>query len=111
MKPKNKYAVMLGSIKTKKKARASRLNGKLGGRPKGSNGGSNKYNTIHVWLKRNCPKQKLCQLCKLEKKLQFAKKQGLEHKRDISHYILLCSLYHKKYDLGKLTSEELSVLK
>jgi len=30
---KNKNAVALGSIKTKKKARASRLNGKLGGRP------------------------------------------------------------------------------
>lgn len=34
MKRKNKYAVMLGSIKTPKKARASRKNGKLGGRPK-----------------------------------------------------------------------------
>ena len=29
----NKHASALGSIKTKKKARASRLNGKLGGRP------------------------------------------------------------------------------
>jgi hypothetical protein len=34
MKKKNKYAVMLGRIKTKKKAMASRENGKLGGRPK-----------------------------------------------------------------------------
>ncbi len=31
---KNKFAVALGSIKSKKKARASRRNGKLGGRPK-----------------------------------------------------------------------------
>ena len=31
---KNPHAVALGSIKTKKKARASRLNGKKGGRPK-----------------------------------------------------------------------------
>ena len=31
---KNPNAVALGSIKTKKKARASRKNGKLGGRPK-----------------------------------------------------------------------------
>lgn len=31
---KNKFAVALGSIKTKKKARASRENGKLGGRPR-----------------------------------------------------------------------------
>ena len=30
----NKHAQALGSIKTKKKAEASRLNGKLGGRPK-----------------------------------------------------------------------------
>jgi len=30
----NKHAQALGKIKTKKKARASRLNGKLGGRPK-----------------------------------------------------------------------------
>lgn len=31
---KNPSAVALGSIKTKKKAKASRKNGKLGGRPK-----------------------------------------------------------------------------
>ena len=31
---KNKHAQALGRIKTKKKAKASRLNGKLGGRPK-----------------------------------------------------------------------------
>jgi hypothetical protein len=31
---KNKAAVMLGSIKTEKKAIAARKNGKLGGRPK-----------------------------------------------------------------------------
>lgn len=31
---KNKYAVALGSIKSKKKAIASRNNGKKGGRPK-----------------------------------------------------------------------------
>lgn len=30
---KNKFAVALGSIKTEKKAMASRENGKLGGRP------------------------------------------------------------------------------
>lgn len=34
MKIKNKYAVALGSIKTEKKAKASRENGKKGGRPK-----------------------------------------------------------------------------
>jgi hypothetical protein len=31
---KNPSAVALGSIKSKKKAEASRINGKLGGRPK-----------------------------------------------------------------------------
>lgn len=31
---KNKYAVALGSIKSEKKAKASRENGKKGGRPK-----------------------------------------------------------------------------
>jgi hypothetical protein len=31
---KNKHAVALGSIKSKKKARAARKNGKKGGRPK-----------------------------------------------------------------------------
>ena len=31
---KNQFAVALGSIKSEKKARASRLNGKKGGRPK-----------------------------------------------------------------------------
>ena len=31
---KNKYAVMLGSIKSKKKAKSSAENGKKGGRPK-----------------------------------------------------------------------------
>lgn len=30
----NKHAQALGKIKTKRKARASRINGKLGGRPK-----------------------------------------------------------------------------
>ena len=30
----NKHAQALGKIKTEKKAKASRLNGKLGGRPK-----------------------------------------------------------------------------
>jgi len=35
-KPKNPAAVALGSIKTPKKAAASRKNGKLGGRPKKS---------------------------------------------------------------------------
>lgn len=34
MKKKNKYAVMLGKIKTPKKARASRANGRKGGRPR-----------------------------------------------------------------------------
>jgi len=33
MLKKNKYAVKLGSIKTEKKAKSSRENGKLGGRP------------------------------------------------------------------------------
>jgi len=33
MKDKNPHAVALGSIKTKKKAEASRKNGLLGGRP------------------------------------------------------------------------------
>lgn len=33
-KEKNQHAVLLGSIKSTKKARASRLNGKKGGRPK-----------------------------------------------------------------------------
>jgi len=33
---KNKHAQALGRIKSKKKARASRRNGKLGGRPKKS---------------------------------------------------------------------------
>jgi hypothetical protein len=32
--PKNPAAVALGSIKSKKKAKSSRKNGKLGGRPK-----------------------------------------------------------------------------
>lgn len=34
MKTKNPSAVALGSIKTKKKAKAARENGKKGGRPK-----------------------------------------------------------------------------
>jgi len=34
MSEKNPAAVALGSIKSKKKAKASRRNGKLGGRPK-----------------------------------------------------------------------------
>ena len=34
MLKKNKYAVKLGSIKTEKKAKSSRENGKKGGRPK-----------------------------------------------------------------------------
>jgi hypothetical protein len=34
MKKINKYAQMLGKIKTKKKAESSRINGKLGGRPR-----------------------------------------------------------------------------
>lgn len=34
MKKINKHAQMLGKIKTEKKAKASRENGKLGGRPK-----------------------------------------------------------------------------
>ena len=36
---KNPHAVKLGSIKTPKKARSSRKNGKLGGRPKNSHKG------------------------------------------------------------------------
>ena len=34
MKTKNPAAVALGKMKSKKKAEASRLNGKLGGRPR-----------------------------------------------------------------------------
>lgn len=34
MRAKNPAAVALGSIRTKKKARSSRLNGRLGGRPR-----------------------------------------------------------------------------
>lgn len=33
-KPKNKYAVALGSIRSEKKAKAARLNGLKGGRPR-----------------------------------------------------------------------------
>jgi hypothetical protein len=36
MKRKNKAAVALGSIKSKKKAEAARENGKKGGRPRGT---------------------------------------------------------------------------
>lgn len=36
MLKKNKYAVALGSIKSEKKAKTSRENGKKGGRPKKS---------------------------------------------------------------------------
>lgn len=35
MKEKNPHAVALGSIKSPKKAKASRENGKKGGKPKG----------------------------------------------------------------------------
>ena len=109
-KQKNPNAVALGSIKSEKKAFASRLNGAKGGRPIGSNGGSNKYNTIHVWLKRNCQKNSVCRLCLQEKKLQFALKKGLEHKRDVTHYLMLCAKCHSDYDRGKLTEEKLNVL-
>ena len=39
---KNPNAIALGSIKTKKKAQSSRVNGKLGGRPKKRVSNSNK---------------------------------------------------------------------
>jgi hypothetical protein len=47
---KNKAAVALGSIKSEKKAKAARINGKLGGRPR-TKGWPDKLHT----QKKPCP--------------------------------------------------------
>jgi hypothetical protein len=110
----NKHAQALGKLggskKSVQKTESSRINGRLGGRPKDNPNAPDKYNTVHIWLKRNCEKNTHCKLCSQEKTLQFALKKGLEHKKDLTHYLMLCAKCHNHYDRDKLTENELKLL-
>ena len=55
---------------------------------------------IHVWLNRHYKKPNKCNYCKKDKKLHWA---SINHKytRNIKHYIALCPLCHRKYDILK----------
>lgn len=59
-------------------------------------GTNSSYKCLHVWLKRNLPKLE-CEQCHSTDRLQYANRTGL-YKKDISDYIILCTLCHVRYD-------------
>lgn len=70
------------------------------------------YMRIHDFIRRNKPKNKNCEHCGLEKKLDNALITGKIHDKNIDNYIQLCRSCHYKYDYphGKKHSKE-SILK
>jgi hypothetical protein len=70
------------------------------------------YMRIHDFVRRNKPKNKTCEHCGLEKKLDNALITGKTHDKNVDNYIQLCRSCHNKYGYpdGKKHSEE-SILK
>ncbi len=60
-----------------------------------------KYNGLHMWVKSKLGRPKKCEHCKKTTNnpynIHWANKSG-EYKRDLSDWIRLCALCHKKYD-------------
>lgn len=72
---------------------------------KGSDNGNWKgdevgYKALHYWLNQNFGKDRKCEHCESTKKKMYswAKKKGLEYKRDRTHFIRLCQSCHLRYD-------------
>ncbi len=55
------------------------------------------YHAIHLWIKRNYGKAKVCIKCKSTENVEWANISG-KYKRDILDYIQLCKACHCKYD-------------
>lgn len=93
MKIKNYHAVALGSIKTKKKAKASKINGRKGGRP-------SHYQAIHLWVKKHKGAPSFCVNCKTTDKRKIYQWANKNHKYawKLSDFIRLCSKCHFAHD-------------
>lgn len=62
-------------------------------------GSSSEYKCLHFWLKGKLPKLE-CEQCHATDKLQYANRTGL-YLKDVSDYIVLCTLCHCRYDWDK----------
>jgi len=56
-----------------------------------------KYQAIHIWVRRNKPKPKLCVLCGKRKARDLANISG-DYRRDINDYQYLCRKCHIRFD-------------
>ena len=55
------------------------------------------YIALHQWVRRKLGKANVCSNCRSEKNIQWANKSG-EYKRDLSDWISLCAVCHRRYD-------------
>ena len=56
--------------------------------------------TLHIWIAKNKPKPKVCEICKEERKLNLANIKNHNYTRNINDYRWLCYSCHKKMDMG-----------
>src|SRR5690606_31047408 len=60
------------------------------------------YRIVHDWLHRHHGKPSHCQNPQCDgngSRYEYALKHGYEHKRDVNHYMQLCSKCHRNYDM------------
>ena len=55
--------------------------------------------TLHIWVAKNKPKPKVCEICKEERKLNLANIKGHKYTRRIEDYRWLCYSCHRKMDI------------
>lgn len=76
---------------------------------------SAEYCSIHQWIQRHYGKAFKCENpeCKSVniKRFEWALIKGKQHKKDIGHYIQLCTSCHKKYDYTETHRKNISLSK
>lgn len=63
---------------------------------------SDTYFAIHKWLRRECPKARVCEECGRKGFTEYALIHGREHARVRENYRELCRGCHRRYDLSPL---------
>jgi hypothetical protein len=58
-----------------------------------------KYGALHLWIRKNKPKPKLCEECHKEKRLTLANIKNHKYTRNPDDYKWLCFKCHRQLDL------------
>ena len=58
------------------------------------------YRTLHYWVTKHLPKPQVCQICKLDKRLEVSNKNGL-YIKNLDNWQWVCINCHRRYDSDK----------